>query len=215
MMNYLWGGMIIIGIVYGMFTGQMEAITNAAIDSAQDAVSLCITMVGVMALWVGLMKIAEETGQIGKLTKLISPFVSFLFPNIPKDHKAREHISMNIIANVLGLGWAATPAGLQAMESLAELEDEREQALGGKGYLDKTNKKEKGKVSVASNEMCTFLILNISSLQLISVNILAYRSEYGSANPAAVIAPGILATFVSTLVAVIFCKFMNRNSKIK
>lgn len=200
MLNYIWAFMILFGIVYGAFTGNMEELTNAAMNSAGEAVSLCITMLGVMALWMGLMEIAQKSGLIAKLTKGIQPFVSFMFPNIPKGHEAREYISTNLIANVLGLGWACTPAGLKAMEALSKLEQER----GNPQYTDK------GKLRDASNEMCTFLVLNISSLQLIPVNMIAYRSQYGSANPAAVIAPALVATFFSTLVAVVYCKIKEK-----
>ena len=202
MLNYIWAFMILIGVVYGAFTGKMAEVTNAALDSAGDAVSLCITMIGVMALWVGLMEIAQKSGLIAKLTRGIQPFISFLFPRIPKGHPAREYIATNLIANVLGLGWACTPAGLKAMEELAKLEEER----GNLEYLSES-KGTGGKTGrVASNEMCTFLILNISSLQLIPVNMIAYRQQYGSVNPAGIIAPAIVATFISTLTAVVYCK---------
>ena len=195
--------MILIGVVYGAFTGRMAEVTNAALDSAGDAVSLCITMIGVMALWVGLMEIAQKSGLIAKLTRGIQPFISFLFPRIPKGHPAREYIATNLIANVLGLGWACTPAGLKAMEELAKLEVER----GNSEYLPESGNNKNRK---ASNEMCTFLILNISSLQLIPVNMIAYRSQYGSVNPAGIIAPAIVATFISTLIAVVYCKVKDR-----
>lgn len=204
MLNYIWAAMIIIGIIYGSFTGQMEAVTNAALDSAGEAVSLCITMMGVMSFWMGLMEIAQNSGLIAKLTKGISPFVSFMFPRIPKGHKAGEYISTNIIANILGLGWACTPAGLKAMESLAQLEAER----GNEEYLPGSSLERS-----ASREMCTFLIINISSLQLIPVNIIAYRRQYGSVNPAGIIAPTIVATFISSLAAVIFCKIKEYRHK--
>ena len=197
MLNYIWAFMILVGIVYGAMTGKMAEVTNAALDSAGDAVSLCITMIGVMALWVGLMEIAQKSGLIAKMTKGIQPFISFLFPGIPEEHPAREYISTNLIANVLGLGWACTPAGLKAMEALAQLEKERGNPANG----------------IASREMCTFLILNISSLQLIPVNMIAYRQQYGSVNPAGIIAPAIVATFFSTLTAVVYCKIMNRKGK--
>lgn len=187
MLNYLWGAMIIIGIVYGAFNGTMTDITAAALNSAKEAVELCITMVGIMGVWVGLMRIAEVSGIIKAATNKIKPFVDFMFPDIPKNHKAREYITTNIIANILGLGWAATPAGLMAMKSLKELNKDSE---------------------IASVDMCTFLIINISSLQLIPINIIAYRSQYGSVNPAIITAPAILATAVSTLVGVIFAKVM-------
>ena len=209
MLNYIWAFMILVGVIYGAMTGRMADVTNAALDSAGDAVSLCITMIGVMALWVGLMEIARKSGLIAKMTRWIQPFVSFLFPEIPKGHPAREYISTNLIANVLGLGWACTPAGLKAMEALAQLEKER----GNPAYLG-GDTGQKGCERVASTEMCTFLILNISSLQLIPVNMIAYRQQYGSVNPAGIIAPAIVATFFSTLTAVIFCKIMRRKQRV-
>ena len=143
MLNAIWAGMIVLGILYGAFTGNLEAVSNAALESAGEAVDLCITMCGIMGLWTGLMKIAQQAGLIAALTRGISPFVSFLFPRIPKNHPARESISTNIVANVLGLGWAATPAGLKAMEDLAQLEEKRRQT----GYLKNVPK------DTASNEM--------------------------------------------------------------
>lgn len=210
MLNYIWALMIMVGILYGAFTGNIKAVSNAALDSAGEAVSLCITMMGVMALWVGLMEIAQTSGLIRKLTKGIQPFISFMFPRIPKGHAAREYISTNIIANVLGLGWACTPAGLKAMEELAKLEMER----GNPGYLGDGREAGGKRERIASNEMCTFLILNISSLQLIPVNMIAYRQQYGSVNPAGIIAPAIVATFVSTAVAVAYCKVRDRKRRV-
>lgn len=195
MLNYFWAVMIIIGVVYGALTGNIGAVGEAAFSSAGEAVELCFTMCGVMAFWVGLMKVAERAGIVAGLTKFIRPFVHFMFPDIPIGHKAEQPISMNIIANVLGLGWAATPAGLEAMKELAVLEEER-------------NQKRPTECDTASDEMCDFLILNISSLQLIPVTMIAYRTQYGSENPTAIIAPAIVATFCSTLAAIIFCKLM-------
>jgi len=218
-LNYIWAFMIMIGVIYGAMTGNMRAVSNAALDSAGEAVSLCITMMGVMALWVGLMEIAQTSGLIAKLTKGIQPFVSFMFPGIPKGHAAREYISMNIIANVLGLGWACTPAGLKAMEALAQLERERGNPAyvsadgTAKGGVETVGGKKGKRERIASNEMCTFLILNISSLQLIPVNMIAYRQQYGSVNPAGIIAPAIVATFISTLVAVVYCKMKDSRKR--
>ena len=197
MLNFLWAGMIIIGILYGAMQGNLMEITNAAIDSSKDAVSLCITMVGVMSFWVGLMEIATKAGILQAATQAISPVIRFFFPHIPKGHLANQYIATNFIANILGLGWAATPAGLKAMDALGELEEDRR-----KGELPGIVR-EKG---IASNEMCTFLILNISSLQLIPINIIAYRSQYGSVNPTGIVGPGLVATAISTLVAALFCK---------
>lgn len=106
MLNYIWAGMILLGVIYGVCTGQMSALTGGALDSAREAVSLCITMAGVMALWMGLMEIAQESGMIAKMTKGIRPFLKFMFPRLPEDHPAGEYITTNLIANVLGLGWA-------------------------------------------------------------------------------------------------------------
>ena len=199
MLNLLWGAMLLIGIVYGAATGRMNEVTDAALSSAKEAVSLCIAMAGIVAMWVGIMEIAKSSGLVERLTRKMRPLLGFLFPDVPGEHRAMEFISANMIANFLGLGWAATPFGLKAMEELAKLEKQRKSVFPG----------------TASNAMCTFLILNISSLQLIPVNIIAYRSQYGSANPTAIVGPGIVATAVSTVVAVIFCKVMERDSRYK
>ena len=201
MLNYLWAGMILTGIIFGAFNGKMPEITNAALDSAKDAVSLCITMIGVMAFWTGIMEIASRAGIIGSASRKLRPAIRFLFPGIPQGHKADEYITTNFIANFLGLGWAATPAGLRAMTELEKLEEDRRNGIIS-GRV-----REKG---IASNEMCTFLIINISSLQLIPINVIAYRSQYGSADPAAIVGAGILATAASTGAAVLFCKIMDR-----
>lgn len=203
MLNYIWAFMILLGVIFSAGTGRISDVTNAALDSAGEAISLCITMAGVVALWMGLMEIARQAGIIEKMTKGINPFLNFMFPRIPKEHPARGYIATNLIANVLGLGWACTPAGLKAMEALADLEAER----GNSEYFS-SDKQAVKSISgrSASNEMCTFLILNISSLQLIPVNMLAYRSQYGSANPTCIIAPAIVATLLSTLVAIVYCK---------
>ncbi len=242
MLNVIWAMMILLAVVYAAVTGHMGEVTNAALDSAGEAISLCITMAGVVALWTGLMEIAQRAGLIGKLTRGIAPFLRFLFPRIPKGHPAEGYIATNIIANVLGLGWACTPAGLKAMEELAKLEAQRgnpeylemekgsgdgtaknkdirhgtagqaggHKKAGGKGFGQQESASRGRR---ASNEMCIFLILNISSLQLIPVNMIAYRSQYGSANPAVIIVPAIVATLVSTLVAIVYCKIKDRGGK--
>ncbi|MDO5425845.1 MAG: nucleoside recognition domain-containing protein [Eubacteriales bacterium] len=222
-MNYLWGGMLLIGIVYGAFTGRMQEVTDAVLSSSKEAVNLCITMTGVMALWVGMMEIAKESGLMERLAAGMRPLVRFLFPGIPKGHPAMESITANFLANFLGLGWAATPPGLKAMEELARLEEERREGQPEPGksggeragqWPDKKKNQRSGTYlamphGVASNEMCTFLIMNISSLQLIPVNVIAYRAQYGSVRPTAVVGPAIVATGVSTAVAVVFCKVMD------
>ena len=203
MMNYLWGGMLLIGIVYSAIAGTMQEVTDAVLQSAKEAITLSISMLGIVAFWSGLMETAVDAGVMEGMMKWMKPFMRLLFPKIPQNHEALTAISTNCVANILGLGWAATPAGLQAMEKLALLEEQR----GNPQY----RKIEDGKtVRVASDEMCTFLTLNISSLQLIPVSMLAYRSQYGSVNPAAIIAPAIIATSINTVLAIAFCKVMCR-----
>jgi len=150
---------------------------------------------------VGIMRIAENAGLIEQITEKIQPLLQFLYPGIPRDHPANRHIATNMIANVLGLGWAAAPAGLLTMESLKELNDEQCQRLG--------TGKNRGP-GIASREMCTFLIVNISSLQLIPVNMIAFRSQYGSANPTAIVGPAILATTASTFIGILYAKVMSK-----
>ena len=213
MLNILWGAMMLIGITYGAMTGRMGEITDSALSSAKEAVVLCITMAGIVAMWMGVMEIARSSGMIEKMTEKMQPLLRFLFPNLPRDHPAMEYISANIIANFLGLGWGATPFGLKAMEKLAELEEERRQENGQEAGINSRGKLRILPRGTASNEMCTFLILNISSLQLIPVNIIAYRSQYGSTNPAGIVGPGIVATLLSTVVAIVFCKFKDRKRR--
>ena len=192
-MNYLWGIMIITGVVYAAFNGTLPEVTEAALSSAKEAVTLSITMMGIMSFWVGIMRIAENAGIIKGATKKLMPVLHFLFPDIPKGHPANQYIATNMIANIFGLGWAATPAGLKAMEALSDLQKERE----------------KTDLHIASKEMCIFLIINISSLQLIPVNMIAYRQQYGSVDAAGIIAPAIIATCISTAAAIIFCKVVS------
>lgn len=211
MLNYLWGFMILIGIGFGMVTGQVEALSNAAIDSAGEAVTLAITMLGIMAMWTGLMEIGRQSGLMDKMTTGLRPVLRFLFPKIPWEHKVNEYLAANIIANILGLGWAATPMGLKAMEQLAVIhrekwEKEKEKYRGQEEKIEKINKR----LQKASNEMCTFLVVNISSLQVIPVSVIAYRSQYGAVNPVGIVMPGLIATTVSTVAGILFCKLMCR-----
>lgn len=192
MLNYLWGAMVIIGIVYAALTGTIHKVTEGAMSGAKDAVTLCITMLGVMSFWTGLLEIAKEAGLVKALNRKLQPFINFMFPELKEEETATAHISTNIVANILGLGWAATPAGLNAMTELSR--------------INKTP-------GIASRSMCTFLILNISSLQLIPINMIAYRTQYGSPNPTAIVGPAILATFCSTIAAVVFCKWMGGNRR--
>lgn len=191
MLNYLWAGMILLGIIVAAFQGNLEAVCEGVVDSSQEAVELLFVMAGVVSMWNGMLYIAKNSGLIEHLTEKMRPLLKILFPRIPKEHIANEYISANFIANILGLGWACTPTGIQAMQALKQLEKERGKDSG-----------------VASDEMCTFLLLNISSLQLIPINMIAYRTQYGSAYPMAVVGPSLVATTITTILAFIICKIM-------
>ena len=179
--------MIAGGILFASFHGTMGKLTEVFISSSTEAVNLCIFMLGVIGVWNGMMEIAVKSGLMKKIAKTMYPFIHWLFPDIPPRHKANEYIAANMAANILGLGWAATPAGLKAMRELQKLEEG-----GGR----------------ASDMMCAFLVLNISSLQLVPINMIAYRSQYGSVNPAAVVLPAICATMISTIAGIVFIKIM-------
>lgn len=203
MLNTIWALMILIGVVVGILTGNMEAVGNGALEAAGSAVTLCLTMMGILSMWTGLMQVARASGLLEKMAGGLSPVIRFLFPKLKPDSKAAEYIATNMVANVLGLGWAATPAGIKAMEELAEIEKKR----GTPGYQEDREDIPR----TASAEMCTLLVMNMSSLQLIPINMIAYRSQYGSVSPAAIVAPVIVATVISTIVAVVFCKIKQKS----
>lgn len=194
MINYIWCGMIIIGIIVGTLTGNIEAVSTAAIEWAETAVELSLGLIGVMALWLGLMKIAEEARIVRGMGLLMKPIMVRLFPEVPPDHPAMGSIVANMAANFFGLGNAATPLGIKAMQELQDLNENKEEA---------------------SNAMVTFLAINTSSVTLISSSIIAYRSAAGAANPADVIGPTIIATAVSTTVAIIASKVLEKLPKYK
>lgn len=189
MLNYVWGAMIIIGIIFSVFTGRVDQVTQSIISSSKEAVELVFTMLGIVATWTGIMKIAEKGGIIDDLSNKMRFVLKYLFPDIPKNHKANKYIATNIIANMLGLGWAATPSGIMAMKELQKLNRDKD---------------------IASNSMCMFLIINTSSIQLISINIIAYRAKYGATDPTDIILPTLFATAVSTLVGIMYAKFKER-----
>lgn len=194
MINYIWCGMIIIGIIVGTLTGNIEAVSTAAIEWAETAVELSLGLIGVMALWLGLMKIAEEAGIVRGMGLLMKPIMVKLFPEVPADHPAMGSIVANMAANFFGLGNAATPLGIKAMQELQDLNENKEEA---------------------SNAMVMFLAINTSSVTLISSSTIAYRSAAGAANPADIIAPTIIATVVSTTVAIVACKLLEKLPKYK
>ena len=212
-MTYLWGGMLLIGIVYGVLAGNVDEVTKAFVSCSGEAVSLCISMAGITAMWTGMMKIAENSGLVSELAVKMRPLIRFLFPKLDTESKAVHYICLNFLSNVLGLSWASTSSGLCAMKELKELQLQKEKA---ERNTEDSGKKDAVKNSsmIASNEMCTFLIINVSSLQLIPVNMIAYRAKYGSADPTAIVGPAILATAVSTAVAVIFCRIAGKYKKV-
>ena len=188
-MDYLWAAMVLIGIIIAAFSGNLGMVGEGVITSAGEAMELLFVMAGVIGMWNGILAIAEKSGLIDKLAQAMKPLLKFIFPHLPQSHPATDYIAENFIANFLGLSWACTPSGLKAIKELQQLQKERGQDVGR-----------------ASDEMCTFLLLNISSLQLIPMNMIAYRSQYGSVNPALIVGPALIATSVTTGMAFVICK---------
>jgi len=186
MLNYIWFGMMFIAVIVGILTGNIDAVTQAAIDMAKTAVEIAIGLIGIMALWLGTMKIAEESGLIRIIARAIRPITIRLFPDVPEDHPAIGSIILNMAANLLGLGNAATPLGLKAMEELQDLNPEKE---------------------TATNAMCTFLAINTSSVQLIlPATVVALMGA--AANQ--IFITTILATGLSTIAAIIAVRFLEK-----
>jgi len=194
MINYIWFGLFAAGVITAIFTGSMAEITEQLFGSAKTAVELSIGLIGVMALWLGLMKVAEEAGAVRFIAKLLHPILTRLFPGIPKGHKAMGSIVANLAANMLGLGNSATALGLKAMKDLQELNDDKD---------------------AATNEMCTFLAINTSSVTIIPATVIAIRASAGSAAPAEIIGTVLVATSASTIVAIIASKVLERVGKNK
>lgn len=217
MLNYLWSFMILTGVLWGMVSGSLDAVTQGLVDSAKDAVTLGLTMLGIMSFWSGILEVGNRAGVLDWLSEKMKPVLHFLFPELPEGHPALKPIAVNMAANMLGLGMAATPAGLEAMKRLKEDGDgtkgwEEQQdgqpaeGTGISGRIVNGSGTGRRPADTATNSMCTFLILNISSLQLVPITMVAYRTQYGSANPMAVLGPALAATACSTLAAVVFCK---------
>ena len=185
MINYIWAFMIISGICLSFFTGNIEAVSTTIIDSCSTAVELCIGMIGIYALWMGLMKIAKESGLVEKLSFSMQPVLSRLFPGIPTHSPAMGFISLNIIANMLGMGNAATPFGLKAMADMQKYNKDR---------------------YVATDDMCMFLIINASSVQIIPSTVIALRQASGSLAPAEITLTALFATTCSTIVGIAAAK---------
>ncbi len=192
MINFIWAGLIIIGVIVAAFTGNMEAVTNAAIDNAKTAVDISLGLIGVMAMWLGILKIAEEAGIVEKLGNLLRPILKKLFPGIPENHPAMGAIIMNVAANMLGLGNAATPMGIKAMQELQDINPEKD---------------------TATDDMIMFLGINTSSVTLIPISTIAILTTAGSLSPTEIIGPTLVATLVSTTVAIIAAKTLQKLPK--
>lgn len=189
MLNYVWGGMVIVSLLVAIFTGKAEAVTGGALDGAAAAVETCIGLLGSMCLWTGLARIARDSGLVGVFARLIKPVTKILFPKLKANSPALSAIVLNMVANLLGMGNAATPLGISAMKE-----------------LDKLNR---GRAE-ASDEMCMFVVVNTASIQLVPSTVIALRQMYGSAAPSEIIVPvwicSIGAVFVGVLAAKIFQK---------
>lgn len=187
MLNIIWPIFIVVSIVYALFSGNIQNVSNGIFDSAASAVELTLTFFGTICLWNGIMQIAKQTTLMEKLTKVLRPFMRFLFPELKKQKQAQEEISINIVANLLGLGNAATPLGLKAMKTL---------------------QKENSKKDTLSNSMTMFIVLNTASLQIIPTNVIAIRSSLGSSSPSGIILQVWVATVVAALVGIIATKIL-------
>jgi len=182
MVNFIWVAMIVAGFVVAAFQGRMEETTKAVFDGAETGVTICFGLISILSFWLGMMKIAEDAGLLQRLSNAISPFVRLLFPSVPKDHPALGYIMSNLSANMLGLGNAATPMGIKAMQELQKLNPDKE---------------------TASPAMCTLLALNTSSITLIPTTVIAIRMNFNSANPTEIVGTTLVATFISTFAAIV------------
>ena len=189
MLNYIWFALLAIALVVAAFTGNAAAVTKASVDSAKTAVEISLGLIGIMTLWLGIMRVAEQAGLISMLGRVLKPVSRLLFPEIPPDHPAIGAMIMNIAANMLGLSNAATPLGIKAMEELQELNPKKD---------------------TASNAMVTFLTLNTAGIQLIPATIIGVLAASGAKNPTAIISTTIIATLCGATAAVATAKLLQR-----
>lgn len=192
MLNKIWPIFIIISYVYAIMIGNTDKINTSIFSSTQEAVTLCITLLGTICLWNGIMKIAEKTSAITRLTKILNPIVKFLFPELKNQESIRKEISMNMVANILGLGNAATPLGVKAMKSMQEI-----------NYDKKT----------LSNSMVMLIVLNTASIQLIPTTVIAIRLSLDSKNPTSIILPVWIATICAAVAGIVVTKILIAKSK--
>ncbi|NLX70440.1 MAG: nucleoside recognition protein [Clostridiales bacterium] len=189
MVNVIWIILILIGLIVSVFNGRLEAVTQSALDNAKYAVELCFSLIGIYALWLGLMRVAQESGMVSRIAEKARRVLRFIFPDVPLRHPAIGAVAMNIIANMLGLGNAATPLGIKAIKELQKLNPQKDRA---------------------TNAMCMFLAINTSSVQLIPSTVVALRSAAGSSNPTEIIGTAFIATICSTTAAIISARILQR-----
>ncbi|RBW70344.1 nucleoside recognition domain-containing protein [Bacillus taeanensis] len=189
MINIIWMFLFAVGFVFAAINGTMEEVNAAIFDGAKEAVAICIGLISVLVFWLGLMKIAQNAGLLDGLAKLARPLAKKIFPEVPSDHPAMGYILSNMIANLFGLGNAATPMGIQAMKQLKELNDNKDEA---------------------SRSMVTLLAINTSSLTLIPTTVIAIRIQYDSASPTEIVSTTIIATMISTISAILIDRYFYR-----
>lgn len=189
MVNFIWLFFIVAGFVFAAVNGNVEAVTQAAFDGAKSGVTVCFGLISILVFWLGMMRIAEDAGILSKLAVLLRPVVRFLFPSVPHNHPALGYIMSNMSANILGLGNAATPMGIKAMQELQKLNPDKEKA---------------------SPAMCTLLALNTSSITLIPTTLIAIRMNYNSVNPAEIVGTTLIATIISTAAAILVDRWYRR-----
>ena len=186
MVNSIWLALIVLGVVTGILSGTSAQVTRGIIEGANQAVNICLGFIGIMSLWSGLMRIAESAGLTRTLARFFAPLARWLFPSVPDDHPALCAITMSLVANLLGMGNAATPLGIKAMEELASLNEGRD---------------------AASDAMCTFVAISTAGITLIPTTVIAIRTHYRSLNPAEVVIPIVLMNILATSVALLADRF--------
>ena len=189
MLNFIWAGMIVIGVIVGIATGRVDALSTAMLNSAKESAAMVLSLLGIYMFWMGILNIAKEAGLVQKLAKKMERVLGALFPEVPAGSRASGYISLNIVANMLGMGNAATPFGLSAMKELDELNRHRK---------------------IASNAMCMLLCINAASVQLLPLTLIAIRGSYGSAAPADIVLPSLLNTAITAVIAIVLAKIMEK-----
>ena len=192
LLNIVWPIFIIISVLFAIISGNLDALNISIFESTQEAINLCITLLGTMCLWNGIMKIASETTLMKKLTHMFTPIIHFLFPELKEETETKNAISMNIVANILGLGNAATPLGIKAMKAMQKKNDNKD---------------------VLTNSMATLIVLNTASIQIIPTTVIAIRSSLGSSNPTSIIFPVWVATICAAAAGITATKLFIRFGK--